>query len=110
IDPAGLNLAASHRADQTRNGALRLREPVPLTYTGWGPGKIHDGLRTGANGVFATAGLPSFDIAQPGDVIDVTAHVHRNSRLQWDAPPGSWTILRYVCMVTGEKLKVPSPA
>ena len=31
-------------------------------------------------------------------------------RLRWDAPPGSWTILRYVCMVTGEKLKVPSPA
>lgn len=110
LDASGRNLALSHRADQTRDGALLVHSPVPLTYTGWSAGKIHDNGRTGANGVFATAGLPSFDIPDLASVIDVTKHVDRTGRLQWDAPPGQWTILRYVCMVTGEKLKVPSPA
>ncbi len=109
-DPRGRNLAASHRADQRRDGALLVREPVPLTYTGWSGGKLHDGLVAGAGGVFATAGRPSFDLADRSEVIDVTAQVDRTGRLAWDAPPGDWTILRYVCMVTGEKLKVPSPA
>jgi hypothetical protein len=109
-DASGRNLAASHRANQGRSGALLVREPVPLTYTGWSAGKIHDGLKAGAGGVFSTAGSPSFDIADRNEIIDVTTHVDRSGRLQWEAPPGSWTILRYVCMVTGEKLKVPSPA
>lgn len=104
------NLAASHRADQRRDGALLVREPVPLTYTGWSGGKLHDGLLAGSGGVFATAGRPSFDVANQSEIIDVTARVDRTGRLSWDAPPGAWTILRYVCMVTGEKLKVPSPA
>lgn len=110
LDPAGRNLAVSHRADQTRDGALLVREPVPLTYTGWSAGKLHDGLREGAGGVFASAGRPSFDVAALSDVIDVTAHVDRTGHLRWEAPPGEWTLLRYVCMVTGEKLKVPSPS
>ncbi len=110
FDAAGKNLAASHRADQTRDGALLVREPVPLTYTGWSAAKIHDGLRAGAGGVFATAGRPSFEIAGVDDVVDVTSQVDREGRLRWAAPAGTWTILRYVCMVTGEKLKVPSPA
>jgi hypothetical protein len=110
LDAEGRNLAASHRADQRRDGALLVREPVPLTYTGWSAGKIHDGVRAGAAGVFATAARPSFDVPDRNAIVDVTAHVDRNGRLTWDAPPGVWTILRYVCMVTGEKLKVPSPA
>ncbi len=110
IDAEGRNLAASHRADPTRSGALLVREPESLTFNGWSAGKLHDGLREGAGGVFATAGRPSFDIVDPKEVVDVTEHVDREGRLRWDAPPGTWTILRYVCMVTGEKLKVPSPA
>ena len=110
FDTTGRNLALAHRANQARDGALLVREPVPLTYTGWSAGKIHDGVRAGAAGVFATAGRPSFDVADLRDVVDVTANVDRDGRLRWAAPPGAWTILRYVCMVTGEKLKVPSPA
>ena len=110
LDATGRNLAASHRADQTRDGALLVREPVPLTYTGWSAGKLHDNLREGSGGVFASAGRPSFDLAALTDIIDVTSHVDRTGRLRWSAPPGEWTLLRYVCMVTGEKLKVPSPS
>jgi hypothetical protein len=110
FNAAGRNLAASHRAVPEFDGALLVREPVPLTYTGWSAAKIHDGLRAGSGGVFASAGHPSFDLASPTDLVDVTSHVDRTGRLHWAAPPGEWTILRYVCMVTGEKLKVPSPA
>ncbi len=110
FDAAGRNIAASHRVDQARSGALLVREPVPLTYASWSAARIHDGGRSGAAGVFATAARPSFDLPSLNDVVDVTSHVDRESRLQWNAPAGAWTILRYVCMVTGEKLKVPSPA
>lgn len=110
FDAAGRNLVGSHTADQRREGALFVRSPVPLTFTAWNAGKLNDGARTGAGGVFATAGRPSFDLADLREVIDVTAHVDRTGRLHWAAPAGEWTFLRYVCMVTGEKLKVPSPA
>lgn len=109
-DSTGQNVFLSHRADQRRDGGRIVRGPVPLTYTGWSGGKLHDGLTSGAGGVFSTAGRPSFDIADTSDAVDVTAYVDRSGQLRWNAPAGSWTILRYVCMVTGEKLKVPSPA
>ena len=32
------------------------------------------------------------------------------ARLRWDWPAGKWLIVRYVCLNTGERLKVPSPA
>ena len=110
FNAAGRNLAAAHTVDQARDGALMVRSPVPLTYTGWSAAKVHDNGRVGAAGVFASAGRPSFDVSDVREVVDVTAHVDRAGHLRWEAPPGSWTILRYVCMVTGEKLKVPSPA
>ena len=31
-----------------------------------------------------------------------------SERLEWDAPPGNWTIHRYVCSNSGENLKIPS--
>lgn len=110
LDAAGHNLAGSHTANRTRGGALMVRAPVPLTYTAWNTGKVNDGLLIGSGGVFATAGRPSFDLPNPREIVDVTAQVDRAGHLRWEAPAGSWTILRYVCMVTGEKLKVPSPA
>ncbi|MDO8543891.1 MAG: glycosyl hydrolase [Opitutaceae bacterium] len=109
-DAAGRNLAASHAVNADRDGALLVRAPMPLTYYDWKAGNIHNGSVTGAGGVFSPAGLPSFDIADAGELIDITDRVDRESRLRWKAPPGAWTILRYVCAITGEKLKVPSPA
>ncbi|MBP7141999.1 MAG: hypothetical protein KBA71_08830 [Opitutaceae bacterium] len=110
LDPSGRNVAASHTADQSRDGALLVRAPTPLSYAAWRAGNVHNGLTRGSGGVFATAGLPSFDIRDRSQLVDVTRHVDREGRLRWEAPAGAWTILRYVCMVTGEKLKVPSPA
>jgi hypothetical protein len=109
-DAAGRNLAASHVVNRLFDGALTMRAPMPLTYYDWKAGNLNNGNVTGPGGVFSTFGRPPFDIANPRDVVDITAHVDREGRLRWDAPPGEWTILRYVCMVTGERLKVPSPA
>jgi hypothetical protein len=109
-DAAGRNLAGSHTVNRLYDGALMVRAPMPLTYNDWKAGNLNNGGTTGPGGVFCTFGRPPFDIADARDLIDVTARVDREGRLRWDAPPGPWTILRYVCMITGEKLKVPSPA
>lgn len=110
FDTDGINVAGSRSVHPLRNGARLVRAPVPLTYGEWNAGKIIDGSRTGPGGVFASAGLPPFDLADPNEVVDLTDHVDREGRLRWNAPAGPWTILRYVCMVTGERLKVPTPA
>ncbi len=110
IDATGRNAAGSHSVNRLVDGALTVRAPMPLTYYDWKAGNINNGSVTGAGGVFCTYGPPPFDITDPRELIDITAHVDRAGRLRWDAPSGAWTIQRYVCMVTGEKLKVPGPA
>lgn len=51
------------------------------------------------------AGVASVD---PLTVVDVTEHVH-DGVLRWDAPPGSWTILRLGASLTGQT-NGPAPA
>lgn len=41
--------------------------------------------------------------------IDLTGRMDDTGRLQWDVPHGDWTILRFVCRGTNQKLVVPSP-
>ena len=38
----------------------------------------------------------------PGRVVDVTALVDEHGVLRWDAPPGSWRILRFGASLTGQ--------
>ncbi len=110
LDANGRNMAGSRYVHDELDGAMLVRAPVPLSYRDWNAENIFDGALTGAGGVFATAGLPPFEVPDAKEVIDVTAHVDRAGRLQWDAPAGQWAFLRYVCMITGERLKVPSPS
>ncbi len=42
-------------------------------------------------------------------IVDLTKKLRADGHLQWKVPPGKWTIVRFVCANTGEKLKVPSP-
>lgn len=49
-------------------------------------------------------------IANRDAILDLTGHLDENGRLRWSVPEGSWTIFRFVCGNTGERLKVPSPA
>ena len=41
--------------------------------------------------------------------IVLTDKMNDEGRLQWDVPDGNWTILRFVCRGTNQKLVVPSP-
>lgn len=110
LDEKGINVAGSHAADRTRDGADMVRASAPYGYGAlWNLNNLHDGETAGPRGVFSTAGAPPFQLFSKEEAVDLTAHIGRESRLKWKAPPGQWTILRYVVMHTGERLKVPSP-
>ena len=106
----GVNVAGGYQFDRTRRGATMLRSTAPYSYgPEWNSENIHDGDTNEPRGIFATAGLPPFVFPSTSDAVDVTKFVGRDGRLKWNAPEGQWTILRYVVMNTGERLKVPSP-
>ena len=43
-------------------------------------------------------------------IIDVSKYFDsKKDQLNWEAPPGNWEILRYVCSNSGQQLVVPSP-
>lgn len=48
-------------------------------------------------------------IASPEHMIDLTEKLTADGTLQWDAPKGQWTILRFICTNHGQLLHVPSP-
>jgi hypothetical protein len=108
-DTSGRNVAGGHAADRTREGAKLVRIPGDLNdYDLWAAGNIHDGRRTGANGTWSSPGPPPLVIRDRAEVQDISAHF-KNGQLTWDVPAGKWTLIRYVCANTGERLKVPSP-
>ncbi len=49
-------------------------------------------------------------IADKDSILNLTEKLNSSGRLNWKVPPGKWTIIRFVCANTGERLKVPSPA
>jgi hypothetical protein len=109
IDGQGANVVLGRVGDPNRDGAVVIRGAAALgPDREWSVANLTNANAQGSRGVFATAGLPAPALGDAGDVVNVTAHV-RDGRLRWDAPPGTWTILRYVCLNTGERLKVPSP-
>ncbi|HEU0138515.1 MAG TPA: glycosyl hydrolase [Bryobacteraceae bacterium] len=109
-DVRGINVAGSHSADRARDGASLVRSSAPYGHGAfWNLDNLHDGETAGPRGVYATAGAPPFQFNSAEEPINVTSLVGKDSRLRWKAPAGNWTILRYVVMNTGERLKVPSP-
>lgn len=44
----------------------------------------------------------------PVDILDLSARLGTDGRLDWDAPPGRWTILRFGCTSTGANTR-PAP-
>lgn len=49
------------------------------------------------------------EVIDPSGIIDITDRVGLNGRLNWDAPPGRWTILRLGHTPTGAKTKHGRP-
>jgi len=106
----GRNLAGSHEADRTRAAATLLRFSGQRGHDGvWTADNINDGLRSGPRGAWSSAGLPPLIVSEPASLIDLTDRLDDKGRLKWEVPAGAWTILRFVCCNTGERLKVPSP-
>jgi hypothetical protein len=104
------NLAASHQADRTRDGARLLRHTSALGLGAvWTADNIHDGVKSGPAGTWSSAGLPPLVIPDPAAIVDLSAKLSPAGQLEWDVPPGNWLLLRFVCLPTGERLKVPSP-
>jgi hypothetical protein len=44
------------------------------------------------------------------EIVDLGIHDDNSGRLNWEVPPGTWKIIRYVCMPTGQQLAIPSSA
>jgi hypothetical protein len=58
--------------------------------------------------VFAIPDTASKQIDNLSQIINLT-NSFSNGRLEWNAPEGKWSILRFVCSNTGQTLIVPSP-
>ncbi|MDR1340933.1 MAG: hypothetical protein LBK58_12910 [Prevotellaceae bacterium] len=58
--------------------------------------------------VFAVPDTDGRHIEDIGQTVNLTKHFV-NGQLEWDAPAGKWTVLRFVCSNTGQMLVVPSP-
>lgn len=48
-------------------------------------------------------------LASPDLGIDLTGNMNSKGEFAWDVPEGNWTILRFVCRGTNQRLIVPSP-
>ncbi len=48
-------------------------------------------------------------IPNVASVINLSAKLNAADELQWDVPPGEWTVQRFVCATTGQRLVIPSP-
>lgn len=111
FDDQGVNVVASHEAARDRSGALLLGPTAALGQDGaWTAANVHDGVRSGPGGCWASAGPPPLLVDDPAAVLDLSGRLGPDGRLRWDAPPGRWLVVRYVCLNTGERLKLPSPA
>ncbi len=109
-DTNGNNVAASKEIDRTKDSALIIlsnsrRQPD----TKWNADNLNDGQKTGPNGTWLSAGLPPLVIEDRSRILDLTERINTEGKLTCKIPPGQWTIIRFVCANTGEKLKVPSP-
>jgi hypothetical protein len=55
------------------------------------------------------ASAPGDQPVAPAQVIDLTSRLTADGRLEWDVPPGRWTILRTGHRMTGSKLMIAMP-
>lgn len=55
------------------------------------------------------APVPEGAAVKPSSIVDLTSRVTSEGRLEWDVPPGNWTILRFGSRSTGANTR-PAPA
>jgi hypothetical protein len=100
----GEHVNPNYRVNRYVDPAGLLRSPSARGIIGeWSAEKIHDGIREGARGSWASGESPSLLLRDVKDVIDLSG------QKEWLAPAGKWLLVQYRSVPTGEKLKVPSP-
>jgi len=52
---------------------------------------------------------PSDQPVAPEKIVDLTAKLTPDGRLEWDVPPGRWTIVRTGHRMTGSRVMIPPP-
>jgi hypothetical protein len=57
-----------------------------------------------------TPAIAADAVIDPAEVVDLTSKMAADGRLQWDVPPGRWTILRMGYSLTGAKNRPPQPS
>jgi hypothetical protein len=60
--------------------------------------------------VASTPPVPAESLIQPAEVIDLTARMDKEGTLNWDVPPGKWTILRMGYSLVGSRNRPATPA
>jgi len=105
----GKNVDLSNEDNPTSDYARLVRYNSQAGNSFWTADNIIDGSRRGPRGVWASAGPPPFLIKNLDNIIDLTDRLDSKGHLNWDVPKGGWTILRFICANTGERLKHPSP-
>jgi len=106
----GQNVVAAHHPDGSKTAASLLRYSSALGLEGeWAAANIHDGKKAGASGSWCSAGAPRAVIEDVNSIVDLTDCLDKQGRLVWTVPPGTWTIMRFVCSNTGATLRMPSP-
>jgi len=107
----GTNVVAAYHADGSKTAANLLHYSSALGLEReWAAANIHDGSKSGPQGSWCSAGAPRPVIEHIHSIVNVTEHLDKQGRLVWNVPPGTWTIMRFVCANTGAKLVLPSPA
>jgi hypothetical protein len=106
----GVNVAGSIEIDRTQDSAEILWCNSELAVgKRWTAANLHDGVKSGPTGSWAAPGLPPLLIEDRSRIVNVTAYLDDRGVLKWQVPEGPWTLMRFVCANTGERLKVPSP-
>ena len=109
-DTAGRNVVASKEIDRTKDSALIISSNSQReSDSKWSADNLNDGQKSGPNGTWLSAGAPPLVIEDRSRILDLTKQINMEGKLQWKVPAGEWTVIRFVCANTGEKLKVPSP-
>ena len=60
--------------------------------------------------VAPTPQVPASSLIQPADVVDLTSKMDKDGNLNWDVPPGKWTILRMGYSLVGSMVPRARPA
>ena len=108
--PNGTNVLLAHSGNQATDGPRLLRFSSELgSLSNWSANNLNDGRKNGPRGSWSSAEHRPLLAGDSRSVVDISKLVDHSGRLRWKVPPGKWTVIRYIAINTGEKLKVPSP-